>query len=444
MAITLVSRKKRSAPVTAAAKPVHKNRRMLPPGAVPRGVVQPAQEAGSGVPALQRQAGGGTTAPAFGEAASAEDLQSEPYASNERLQRAFDNSPALGIGESGKAVQLVQEGLVRDGFAMPRSTKPTGELDGAFGQETFNSALAFQRKHGLGVDGIVGHQTLGKLDELAVQPPELSCPSPEIVPASTHALFPGGSCRPLQLTSRGVTVDGDIDLVRDTFQEMCPPPPVKFMKIGNKILAGGCPTTFTGSKKHGCGCLCKAIGGGRGKFTINVVKNVSVKKEPKRLHKIPPGGRSVLDTFVDLPFPVPGPEFDPNTNVITVWHPNVNNFFVGAFNSSGDPLPETFLRVIAHELCGHGVENGGGGTKGIRPDHDETIEIENQIAGEQSPSLPARGKFENPRQGESFHRMPSDPDHPDPIFRLGEQRLSQDARCSTPNDEFRCWHHEPV
>ena len=428
MAITLVSRKKRSAPVTAAAKPVHKNRRMLQPGAVPRGVVQPAQEAGSGVPALQRQAGGGTTAPVFGEAASAEDLQSEPYASNERLQRAFDNSPALGIGESGKAVQLVQEGLVRDGFAMPRSTKPTGELDGAFGQETFNSALAFQRKHGLGVDGIVGHQTMGKLDELAVQPPELSCPSPEIVPASTHALFPGGSCRPLQLTSRGVTVDGDISEVMRTFGVLCPD--ATFIKIGNKILADKCPPSGKGTKPEGCDCLCTAISQGR--FTIKLVTTVKEKREKVDLNN---GA-----TDVELPFPDPGPHFDPNTDVITVWHPSVKNFSVGAFKSSGDPLPETFIRVLGHELCGHGVKNGGGGTKGFRKDHDATVEVENKIAGEQNPSLPARGKFKDPRQGESFHRKPSDPNHPDPIFRLGKKN----AGCSTPKNEKKCWHHEKV
>lgn len=397
-------------------------------GAAPRGVVQPAREAGSGVPALQRQAGGGTIEPAFGETASEADLQSEPYASNERLQRAFDNSPALSIGESGRAVQLLQEGLMRDGFAMPRSTKPTGELDGAFGQETFNSVLAFQRKHGLGVDGIVGHQTMGKLDELAVQPPELPCQSPEIALADTHAFFPGGFCRPLQLKSIGVTVNGDIKVVEAAFKEVCRN--MTFNIVGNKITTPDCIKGLAGVQPIGCFCLCKAIFDG--KHTIKLVTTVNEKREKVDLNN---GAKDV-----ELPFPVPGP--NTTGDVITLWHPNVTNFSVGAFNSSGGPLPlpTPFVRILAHELCGHGVFNGGGGTKGFRKFHDFTIEIENKIAGEQSPKLPARGKFSNPRQGESFHSKPSDPNHPDPIFRLGKKN----AGCSTPQDEKKCWHHEKV
>jgi peptidoglycan hydrolase-like protein with peptidoglycan-binding domain len=95
------------------------------------------------------------------------NLKSTKYAGNPRLENAFDNSPAMGIGEVGDAVRLVQEGLVADGFAMPKSTNPSGALDGAFGQETLNAVRQFQSKHGLSPDGRVGRQTMGKLDELA-------------------------------------------------------------------------------------------------------------------------------------------------------------------------------------------------------------------------------------------------------------------------------------
>ncbi len=98
-----------------------------------------------------------------------EDLESEKYSGNQRLQNAFDNNPPLKIGESGDAVRLVQEGLVADGFAMPRSTKPTGEMDGGFGEETFAVVKEFQAKHLLSMDGIVGRETMGKLDELALK-----------------------------------------------------------------------------------------------------------------------------------------------------------------------------------------------------------------------------------------------------------------------------------
>jgi hypothetical protein len=97
-----------------------------------------------------------------------ENLTSAKYAGEERLEKAFDNSPAMHVGESGKPVRLVQEGLVADGFAMPKSTKKDGSMDGKFGGETHSVLTQFQTKHKLGFkDGAVGRQTMGKLDELA-------------------------------------------------------------------------------------------------------------------------------------------------------------------------------------------------------------------------------------------------------------------------------------
>jgi hypothetical protein len=130
-----------------------------------------------------------------------QDLASPKFAGNPRLEKAFDNSPPLGIGESGEAVRLVQEGLVADGIALPGSTKPTGELDGGFGQDTINGVRQFQTKHGLDVDGRVGRQTMGKLDELAAntgEPPLLQ-PKPGVepgvieLPGGLQILLPGGA-----------------------------------------------------------------------------------------------------------------------------------------------------------------------------------------------------------------------------------------------------------
>lgn len=115
------------------------------------------------------------------EEEKAENLRSKKYAGTRRLENAFDNDPPLGIGESGEPVRLIQEGLVADGFDMPASTKSTGELDGAFGSETFTVLKKFQAKYGLRVDGIVGRETMGKLDELELnrKPP----PPPDWQPA---------------------------------------------------------------------------------------------------------------------------------------------------------------------------------------------------------------------------------------------------------------------
>lgn len=98
---------------------------------------------------------------------SQEDLRSSKYAGNARLEAAFDNSPAMHVGETNDGVRLVQEGLVADGFPMPESTKPTGEMDGVFGEETLATVGQFQGEYGLSVDGVVGRETLGELDRLA-------------------------------------------------------------------------------------------------------------------------------------------------------------------------------------------------------------------------------------------------------------------------------------
>ena len=95
------------------------------------------------------------------------DLTSQKYKDNDRLQSAFDNSPLLKLGECNEAVRLIQEGLVADEFAMPKSTNENGEMDGDFGAETQNTIMKFQTKHTLGRDGIVGRETLTNLDELA-------------------------------------------------------------------------------------------------------------------------------------------------------------------------------------------------------------------------------------------------------------------------------------
>ena len=136
-------------------------RERLHPGAIPRAHdAQPPR-----APEERPGSGPGPVVHRLTATEKEEDLKSPKFAGNGRLERAFDNSPSIRIGESGQAVRLVQEGLVDDGFPMPASTK-AGELDGAFGRETFTTIKQFQTKHDLKVDGIVGRQTLRRLDEV--------------------------------------------------------------------------------------------------------------------------------------------------------------------------------------------------------------------------------------------------------------------------------------
>jgi len=100
----------------------------------------------------------------------AKNLKAARFAGDERLEKAFDNSPPMRRGEKGDAVAKLQQALIDDGFKMPVSTRKTGSPDGIYGRETKDTVIKFQGTYGLKVDGAVGRQTLGKLDELYAGP----------------------------------------------------------------------------------------------------------------------------------------------------------------------------------------------------------------------------------------------------------------------------------
>ena len=92
-------------------------------------------------------------------------LTSQRMANNRRLQAAAENSPPMRKGETGEAVQILQQALIQTGFPMPVSTQ-AGSPDGIFGNETVNTVYRFQAREGLQRDGIAGHDTLHRLDDL--------------------------------------------------------------------------------------------------------------------------------------------------------------------------------------------------------------------------------------------------------------------------------------
>ena len=69
-------------------------------------------------------------------------------------------------------MKRIQNALLALGFPMPTSfpNGPAGEPDGIFGQETFNTVIAFQRREfpdkPAEWDGRVGRHTLDRMDEL--------------------------------------------------------------------------------------------------------------------------------------------------------------------------------------------------------------------------------------------------------------------------------------
>lgn len=96
------------------------------------------------------------------------DLQSSPLKESGRLQKAFDNSPAMFRGEKSEDVKIVQRILKEKlGYPMTVSFAKTGDADGIFGKETHDTIYQFQNDYGLEEkDGIAGRETLGKFDEI--------------------------------------------------------------------------------------------------------------------------------------------------------------------------------------------------------------------------------------------------------------------------------------
>jgi peptidoglycan hydrolase-like protein with peptidoglycan-binding domain len=145
-----------------------------------RSPVRPRVVGGDSLRALQRLAGNAVVDGLVAQAACqrtsvqrrslteeerAVDLNSERLRDDDRLERAFDNSPPMKFGETGPAVATLQQALVEIGFSMPRSTrKGAAAPDGIFGSETLRVVKGFQTMQGVSPDGEVGRRTLGELD----------------------------------------------------------------------------------------------------------------------------------------------------------------------------------------------------------------------------------------------------------------------------------------
>jgi peptidoglycan hydrolase-like protein with peptidoglycan-binding domain len=84
------------------------------------------------------------------------------------LLSAASNKHPLRKGDSGTGVAAIQE-LLRDlGYKFPISFAH-GRADGIFGNETKLNVELFQQKESLQVDGIIGKDTLGRLDQMIVE-----------------------------------------------------------------------------------------------------------------------------------------------------------------------------------------------------------------------------------------------------------------------------------
>lgn len=104
---------------------------------------------------------------ALSEGDKLENLSSARFAGDARLESANDNAPPMKKGDPNHdAVAKVQQAFIDLGFPMPVSTKKSGGPDGIFGSETWNVVWKFQGKYNLSKDGVIGRETMGKLDIL--------------------------------------------------------------------------------------------------------------------------------------------------------------------------------------------------------------------------------------------------------------------------------------
>gem|GEM_PF-1927347 len=108
------------------------------------------------------------------------DLSSQRFSGNAVLEEVYDGTQTLQNGSAGKAVRLLQDSLVAQGYSLPKYG-----ADGAMGNETTAAIRQFQADHGaVLIDGIIGPETMQLLDNADLQ--TLSS-STAAAPASTSA-----------------------------------------------------------------------------------------------------------------------------------------------------------------------------------------------------------------------------------------------------------------
>ena len=88
------------------------------------------------------------------------DLKSSRFAGDEVLEACYDKERVLRRGDSGSAVKKVQEALI-----ILRIPVPEAGASGIFGDETELAVRSYQEARGLKVDGVIGPETMGSLDE---------------------------------------------------------------------------------------------------------------------------------------------------------------------------------------------------------------------------------------------------------------------------------------
>ena len=140
------------------------------------------------------------------------DLKSSRFAGDEVLEACYDNERVLRRGDSGPAVEKIQQALIFLGFPVPKVG-----ASGIFGDETELAVRSYQEARGLKVDGIAGPDTIGNLDsEFYTGPTEhrvTPAPEPQVSKVKTP-LEPESPVRPAHASPLGPVRAPEVPRVR--------------------------------------------------------------------------------------------------------------------------------------------------------------------------------------------------------------------------------------
>jgi predicted chitinase len=114
-------------------------------------------------------------------------------------QQQTEGVGPISMGAQGQQVTDLQNRLKALGF-------DPGAADGAFGPGTEAQVRAFQQSQGLTADGVVGPQTLGRLNEMAAPPVPALKPTLTPAPAVTPAPAPQSEAPVLGMSASGQDV----------------------------------------------------------------------------------------------------------------------------------------------------------------------------------------------------------------------------------------------
>ena len=154
------------------------------------------------------------------------DLKSSRFAGDEVLEACYDNERVLRRGDSGPAVEKIQQALIFLGFPVPKVG-----ASGIFGDETELAVRSYQEARGLKVDGIAGPDTIGNLDsEFYTGPTEhrvTPAPEPQVSKVKTP-LEPESPVRPAHASPLGPVRAPEVPRVRapEVPRVRAPPVPV--------------------------------------------------------------------------------------------------------------------------------------------------------------------------------------------------------------------------